>query len=148
MAFPKSAKMKNLTTLLLLFFSTIALSQINNQTRFNSDSRQFYVWSDEKDGYEFRETEYEHSIIDIREIGSKSNGYIAISITDNGKVRMYHGSITDFTQAEGEGSWLMRSKEMKGKLTFNPEKKTLTFLFEADDKRYKKIFIFEITPDF
>ncbi|HEX8270846.1 MAG TPA: hypothetical protein VF581_13215 [Flavobacterium sp.] len=139
--------MKKLIILFVLFSSTALLAQVDTQVRFQSDSRQFYMWSDEKDGYELRETEYENSVIDIREIGSKSNGYVVISLNDNGVVRMFHGSITDFNEKDSEGSWSLRSKILKGKLTYNPEKNTFTYLYEATDKRYNKIFVFNVSSE-
>jgi len=139
--------MKNTFVLLVLLLSATAFCQVDNQTRFISDSRQFYMWSAEKDDYELKETEYENSLIDIREIGSKSNGYVVISLTDNGVVRMYHGSITGFNAKESEGSWSLRSKLLQGKLTYNPEKNQFTYMYEAGDKRYNKIFIFKVSTD-
>ena len=68
-------------------------AQLDTQKRFQSDTRKYYVWNADFQKYELVETEYEHSIIDIREIGSKTNGYIVISMVDNGQVRMHHGSI-------------------------------------------------------
>lgn len=139
--------MKNNLLLFLLFISGATFAQVDTQTRYISDSRQFYMWSDAKDGYELKETEYENSLIDIREIGSKSNGYVVISLTDNGVVRMYHGSITDFSTKDKEGSWSLRSKVLQGKLTYNPEKNQFTYMYEAGDKRYNKIFIFNVSTD-
>ncbi len=139
--------MKKLFVTLLFAISAASFAQVDNQTRFISDSRQFFMWSAEKDGYELKETEYENSLIDIREIGSKSNGYVVISLTDNGVVRMYHGSITGFNTKENEGSWSLRSKLLQGKLTYNPEKNQFTYMYEAGDKRYNKIFIFNVSTD-
>ncbi|HEX8563491.1 MAG TPA: hypothetical protein VF676_10975 [Flavobacterium sp.] len=139
--------MKKSLALLALLFSALSFAQVDSQTRFISDSRQFYMWNAEKDDYELRETEYENSLIDIREIGSKSNGYVVISLTDNGVVRMYHGSITQFTSKENEGSWSLRSKLLQGKLTYNPEKNQFTYMYEAGDKRYNKIFVFNVSTD-
>ena len=139
--------MKKLFVLTAFLFTALSFAQVDNQTRFISDSRQFYVWSPEKDDYELRETEYENSLIDIREIGSKSNGYVVISLTDNGVVRMYHGSITGFTAKENEGSWSLRSKLLQGKLIYNPEKNQFTYMYEAGDKRYNKIFVFNVSTD-
>jgi hypothetical protein len=40
---------------------------------------------------------------------------------DNGQVRLHHGSITEFSQtSETEGTWYIRSKFMRAKLTYNP----------------------------
>ncbi len=139
--------MKKCTLLFLLLVSSISFAQVDSQTRYISDSRQFYMWSPEKDSYELKDTEYENSLIDIREIGSKSNGYVVISLTDNGVTRMYHGSITDFTKKDGEGSWSLRSKVLQSKLTYDPEKNTFTYLYEAGDKRFNKIFVFNVSTD-
>lgn len=140
-------------TILLFFFNMVLSAQtlptkVNDQLRYNSDSRMFYVWNEEKDAYGLRETEFENSIIDIREIGSRSNGYIVISLTDDAKVRTYHGSIVSFNiDEEGQSTWVMRSKNTRGKLVFNPQKKTLTYSYESNEKRYVKIFIFNITSE-
>ena len=133
--------------LLLLFILTAsaASAQIDTQTRYTSDSRQYYVWSDESNSYVLRETEYEHTTIDIRELGSKSNGYIAISMVDDGISRLFHGSITAYSMNEKqEPTWQMRSKIMKGKLTFNPEAKTFTYVYDANEKRYQRIMVFNL----
>jgi hypothetical protein len=134
--------------LLVLFFSLNMLAQVDIQKRFQSDTRKYYVWNKEFDKYELMETEYENSVVDVREIGSKTNGYIVISMVDNGQVRMHHGSIYQFKQdSEEEGTWLIRSKFMRGKLTYNPKENTITYLYDADDKRYNKLMIFYVTPD-
>src|SRR5215207_7627112 len=123
--------------ILVLFFSLSINAQIDSQKRFQSDSRKYYVWNNEFDKYELRETEYENSVIDIREIGSKTNGYIVISMYDNGQVRLHHGSIIEYAQSgENEGTWSMRSKFMRAKLTYNPKDNTITYLYDADGKRY------------
>ncbi len=123
------------------------LAQVDSQERYFSDSRQYFIWSDDTQSYILKETEYEHSLIDIREIGSRSNGYIAISLTDNGRTRLFHGSIAAFSVNEKkEPTWQMRSKIMRSKLTFNPEAKTFTFVYDADEKRYQKILVFSIKP--
>ncbi len=123
-------------------------SQVDIQKRFQSDNRKYYIWNKEFEKYELRETEYENSVIDIREIGSKTNGYIVISMVDNGQVRMHHGSIIDFTQtSEEEGTWLIRSKFMRAKLIYNPKENTITYLYEVNDKRYNKLMIFNVKPD-
>lgn len=123
-------------------------SQVDIQKRFQSDTRKYYIWNKEFGKYELRETEYENSVIDIREIGSKTNGYIVISMVDNGQVRMHHGSIIDFTQtSEEEGTWLIRSKFMRAKLIYNPKENTITYLYEVNDKRYNKLMIFNVKPD-
>ena len=134
--------------ILVLIFSLNAKAQIDSQKRFQSDSRKYYVWNNEFDKYELKETEYENSVIDIREIGSKTNGYIAISMIDNGQVRLHHGSIIEFTQtSETEGTWLIRSKFMRAKLVYNPKENTITYLYDAENKRYSKLMIFAVTPD-
>ncbi len=139
--------MRNLLTTAVLLIGFATFAQVDNQTRYISEQRQFYMWSAEKDSYVLKETEYENSLIDIREIGSKSNGYVVISLTDNGVVRMYHGSITDFNVKDKEGSWSLRSKLLQGKLTYNPEKNQFTYMYEAGDNRYNKIFIFNVATD-
>jgi hypothetical protein len=134
--------------ILVLLFSLSTYAQIDSQKRFQSDSRKYYVWNDEFDKYELKETEYENSVIDIREIGSKTNGYIAISMIDNGQVRLHHGSIIEFTQnSETEGTWLIRSKFMRAKLVYNPKENTITYLYDAENKRYSKLMIFSVKPD-
>jgi len=124
-----------------------AWSQLDNQTRFNSDSRDYFVWSEETGKYELRETEYEHSLIDLREIGSKTNGYVALSLVDNGTARLYHGSIYDY-KVEGsnkdQGVWSLRNKVMRSRLMYNPKENTVTYSFEADDKRYRRMFVFHL----
>ncbi|MCF6130730.1 hypothetical protein [Flavobacterium wongokense] len=141
--------MKTRFALILVFvFSLSVKAQIETQKRFQSDSRKYYVWNNEYDKYELKETEYENSIIDIREIGSKTNGYIAISMIDNGVVRLHHGSIYEFTQtSEEEGTWLIRSKFMRAKLVYNPKENTITYLYDAENKRYSKLMIFSVVPD-
>lgn len=134
--------------ILLLVFSSSMKAQIDTQKRFQSDSRKYYVWNTEFDKYELKETEYENSVIDIREIGSKTNGYIVISMNDNGLARLHHGSIIEFTQtSEEEGTWLIRSKFMRAKLVYNPKENTITYLYDVDGKRYSKLMIFSVTPD-
>ena len=134
--------------LLMIAFSFQAKAQLDSQKRFQSDTRKYYVWNFEANSYELKETEYEHSIIDIREIGSKTNGYVVISMIDNGLSRLYHGSITGFSQEnQNEGTWYMRSKTIKAKLTYNPKENTMTYMFEANDTRYNKLFVFNVAPD-
>ena len=110
--------MKKYFIFLLVFaFGFQAKAQLDSQKRFQSDSRKYYVWNFEANSYELKETEYEHSIIDIREIGSKTNGYIIVSLSDNGLTRLYHGSLTGFSQDnQNEGTWYFRSKFIKAKL--------------------------------
>lgn len=135
---------KNL--LLFFLFATVsANSQVDSQMRYTSDSRQYFIWSDASSSYVLRETEYEHSTIDIRELGSKSNGYVTIAMVDDGLSRLFHGSITAYSVNEkGEPTWQMRSKIMKAKLTFNPESKTLTYVYDANDKRYQRIMVYNL----
>lgn len=143
--------MKLKLLILLLFLSGIkTYSQIDFQKRFQSNTRKYYTWNDDYKKYELRETEFENSVIDIREIGSKTNGYIVVSLVDNGTVRLLHGSIYEYSQPNKEqGAWLIRSKFMKAKLIYNPKENTMTYLYEADDKnkRYNKIMIFDVLPD-
>lgn len=141
--------MKTNYSILLLFFVVFnTFSQIDTQKRFQSDTRKYYTWNSQVQKYELKETEYEHSIIDIREIGSKTNGYIVISMVDNGLTRLHHGSIKSFAQtAEDEGTWLFQSKNMKSKLTYNPKENTITYLYDADKDRYNRLMIFTVSPD-
>jgi len=142
--------MKHLITSFLLLVSIIVTAQtvptkVNEQRRFNSDSRLFYAWNQEKDGYDLKDTEFESSVIDIREINTKSNGYIVISLTDDGKTRLYHGSIVNFSMDdEGVSTWIMRSKNARGKLVLDPAKKKITYSFESNETRYVKIFVFNL----
>ncbi len=139
--------MKYILSLLFLVSCTTIFAQVDTQTRFASDSRQYYVWNEDRGSYELRETEHEHSVIDIREIGSKSAGYIVINLTDDGQSRSFHGSITAFANNEqNEGSWSMRSKNLQGRLTYNAEKHTITYTYEATEKRYNKILVFALRP--
>lgn len=141
--------MKTSFALILVLVCSFSINaQIDSQKRFQSDSRKYYVWNKEFDKYELKETEFENSVIDIREIGSKTNGYITISMIDNGQVRLHHGSITEFTQtSENEGTWLIRSKFMRAKLVYNPKENTITYLYDAENKRYSKLMIFSVVPD-
>lgn len=135
---------------LLLFFGLNAQAQttptkVNEQRRFNSDSRLFYVWNAERDAYDLKDTEYESSVIDIREINTKSNGYIVISLTDDGKTRLYHGSIVNYSiDDEGVATWILRSKSARGKVALDPKKKKITYSFESNETRYVKIFVFNL----
>ena len=136
----------------ILFFLFVSLTNLQAQTdtqkRFQSDSRKYYVWSTDFEKYELIETEYENSVIDIREIGSKSNGYVIISMIDNGQTRLHHGSIYNFTKdSDTEGSWSLQSKFMRAKLTYNPKDNTMTYLYDGDNKRYKRLMIFTVAPD-
>lgn len=145
--------MKKLFIYFFLLLSTILFAQqppikANDQSRYHSDSRIFYTWSDEKDAYEPKDSELENSIIEIREIGTRSNGYIIISLNDDGKVRLYHGSIVSYSVDENGGStWVMRSKFARGKLVLDPANKTFTYSYESNEKRYLKIFVFKIVYD-
>ncbi|RZJ24998.1 MAG: hypothetical protein EOO48_14010 [Flavobacterium sp.] len=140
--------MKQLLTSVLLLFTAFLSAQIDTQTRYTSDTRQYYVWSDASSSYIMKDNEFENSVIDIREIGSRSNGYISISMVDDGIARLYHGSITAYSvNDKNEPTWQMRSKTLKSKLTYNPENHTFTYVYEADEKRYNKIFIFKLTPE-
>ena len=140
-------KKGNILFMLLLFSITIS-AQTDTQKRFQSDVRKYYVWNKEFEKYELKETEYENSVIDIREIGSKTNGYIVISMNDNGVARLHHGSIYEFKQpTENEGSWYIRSKYMKAKLTYNPKENTITYMYDAHDKQYNRLMIFSVVPD-
>jgi len=133
----------------IFLFSVTALSaQVDTQTRYTSDSRQYFVWSDASGSYVMKDNEFENSVIDIREIGSRSNGYIAISMVDDGVARLYHGTITAFSvNAKNEPTWQLRSKTLRSKLTYNPDDHTFTYVYEADEKRYNKIFVFKLTPE-
>lgn len=145
--------MKNSMAVCLMLFSIAIFAQqipekVNDQKRYQSDNRMFYVWNESRDAYDLRDTEFENSVIDIREIGSRSNGYILLALTDDGKVRTYHGSIAGFTiDDNGNSTWTMRSKNARGKLVLDPKKKTLTYSYESNEKRYVKIFIFHIADD-
>jgi hypothetical protein len=134
--------------LLIVLTCTSIFAQLDNQKRLQSDQRKYYTWNYEEKKYELKETEYEHSIIDIREIGSKTNGYIVISMLDNGLTRLQHGSIYNYTQnSENEGTWLFKSKNSKAKMTYNPQENTVTYLFDADNERYKRLMIFNVVPE-
>ncbi len=132
-----------------LLFWLPFFGQTDSQMRYNSDFRQFYMWNDERQTYELRDTEYEHSVIDIREINARNNGYVAISMTDDAKTRMYHGTITGFQKDEAETTWALRSKILKSKLVLNTKENTVTYSYEADQEkqRYMKIFVFRLSDD-
>lgn len=139
-------------TRFILLFMLVCYSslqaQIDIQKRFQSDSRKYYVWNIDYEKYVLEETEYEHSIIDIREIGSKTNGYIVISMNDNGKNRLHHGSIYNYSKdSENEGSWAIQSKFVKAKLTYSPKENTMTYLYDASNDRYRRLIIFYVYPD-
>ena len=145
--------MKRYFILLFLLLSPLLFAQqapvkANDQSRYHSNSRIFYLWSDEKDAYEPKDSELENSIIEIREIGTKSNGYVIISLNDDGKVRLFHGSIISYSVDEnGLSTWIMRSKFARGQLVLDPANKTFTYSYESNEKRYLKIFVFKITYD-
>ncbi|WNM18779.1 hypothetical protein [Flavobacterium capsici] len=141
--------MKIKFALLLVVFTCVNIfAQVDNQKRLQSDVRKYYVWNNDEKKYELMETEYEHSIIDIREIGSKTNGYIVISMLDNGLTRLHHGSIYNYSQtSENEGTWLFKSKTSKAKMTYNPQDNTITYLYDADNNRYRRLLIFNVVPD-
>ena len=56
-----------ISLLLIVFTCTSIFAQLDNQKRLQSDQRKYYTWNYEEKKYELKETEYEHSIIDIRE---------------------------------------------------------------------------------
>ena len=138
-----------------LLFSQFVFSQIseanapvriNEQTRYNSESRVFYKWNEATQVYDAKDSEFENSIIDVREIDSRKNGYVVISLVDDGKVRSYHGSIISFNQdEEGNPTWILRSKNARGKVVLNPKKMTVTYSYESNGDRYLKIFVFYLT---
>lgn len=144
--------MRVISSIIFLFSSLIVFSQIpnakapvrvNEQLRYNSDSRVFYVWDELSQVYVPKDTEFETSIIDIREIDSKKNGYAIVSLTDDGKTRTYHGSIIGYNEnEEGNPTWILRSKNARGKLVLDAKKKTITYSYESNEERYLKIFVF------
>ncbi|MBS1534104.1 MAG: hypothetical protein JST78_03425 [Bacteroidetes bacterium] len=142
--------MKYILRIVFLLTTVFGIAQttptkVNEQRRFNSDSRLFYVWNQERDAYDLKDTEYESSVIDIREINTKSNGYIVIALTDEGKTRLYHGSIVNYSQDEnGVATWILRSKNARGKLSLDPKAKKITYSFESNETRYVKIFVFNL----
>ncbi|RYG42179.1 MAG: hypothetical protein EOO01_23590 [Chitinophagaceae bacterium] len=140
--------MKYLALAFALLLSSVGFAQIDSQVRYHSGHRQFYQWSAEKQDYELKDDEYETSVIDVREINSNRNGYVVLSLTDDGKTRMYHGSITGFKKDGDQDVWALRSKILKSKLVFDPKKKNIIYSFEAADDRYMKIFIFDISQEY
>ncbi|RYZ78523.1 MAG: hypothetical protein EOP06_28890 [Proteobacteria bacterium] len=136
--------MKYLFTFALLLSVGFCIGQTDNQWRYNSNSRQFFMWNEVKQSYELKDTEEEHSIIDIREQINKNAGYVVISLTDDAKTRVYHGNITGYKQENGESIWALRSKVLKSKIVLNVDKQTLTYSYEANDERYMKIFVFKL----
>lgn len=142
--------MKIINTYLFLLFSLALYAQIperiNSQMRYFSDSRSFYVWNPEKEVYDPKDAEYEESIIEIREINTANNGYVILSLTDNGKVRLYHGSIiSNSIDPDGNATWVLRSKNARGKVVLSPKNKTITYSFESNSERYLKIFVFNLS---
>lgn len=136
---------------IFIFFITFCISaqtmptKLNDQRRFHSDSRLFYAWNQERDAYDLKDTEYETSVIDIREINSKNSGYIVIALTDDGKTRLYHGSIINYSvDEEGISTWILRSKSARGKLSLDHKKKRITYSYESNETRYVKIFVFNL----
>jgi len=142
--------MRSVFIIVFLFNLATNYAQIDSQVRFNSDERNYYLWNSDKESYDFIETEYEHSLIDIRVKGSKTNGYIAISMVDDGRSRLFHGHIKSFTTNENkEEEWILHSKNLRSKLTFNKKENTFTYLYDSNDEntRYLRIFIFKIRPE-
>ena len=138
--------MKTKFTVLLIFVTFSFYAQIDTQTRFQSNFRKYYVWNDVANTYELKDTEYENSTIDIREIGSKSNGYVVIGMVDNGLARLHHGSITNFSQDnDNEGTWQMRSKLIRAKITYNVKENTITYLYDANKDRFLRLIIFTVS---
>ena len=137
--------MKNFLTYLFLILPVVLLAQIDTQSRFQSDYREYYIWNEASSSYLLQEKEYEHSIIEIREIGSKNHGYVAISLSDDGRSRLFHGSINGYTvNDKKEPTWQLLSRTMKSKVTYNPDENTFTYLYDAGDMRYEKIIIFKV----
>lgn len=137
--------MKYLLAFALSIYCVFASAQTDSQARYVSNFRQFYMWNEEKQTYELKDTEEEHSIIDIREQINKNSGYVVICMTDDAKTRMYHGNITGYKYENGESTWSLRSKVLKSKAVLNAEKRTLTYSYEANDERYMKIFVFKLS---
>lgn len=140
--------MKYLLTVFFIFSGAVAFSQTDSQLRYVSNSRQFFMWNDKTQSYELKDNEEEHSVIDIREHINKNSGYAVITMTDDGKTRLFHGNITGYQSDAGESSWSLRSKILKSRIVLNTAKKTLTYSYEANDERYMKIFVFKLDfPD-
>ena len=92
-----------------------------------------------------RETEFENSVIVIRELNSKGNGYISISLNDDSIVRVFHGSIISVSVDENDiSTWVIRSKDARGKVVLDPRKNIITYSYESNDTRYLKVFVFNI----
>jgi len=102
------------------------------------------MWNDKTRSYELKDNEEEHSVIDIREQINKNSGYAVITMTDDGKTRLFHGNITGYQTENGESIWSLRSKILKSRIVLNVQKRTLTYSYEANDERYMKIFVFKL----
>lgn len=138
--------MKPLAFLLFIIaFVQTSFAQIDNQIRLTSNHRTYYQWNEERNDYLVLDNEYESSVIDIREINTNRNGYIVISLTDDGVTRLYHGSIKGYSNENGIETWSMRSKVLKSKLVYDKEKKQVSYSYEATDQRYNKIFVFDLS---
>jgi len=71
-------------------------------------------------------------------------------LVDDGRARLFHGSIKNFTTNENnEQEWILHSKNLKSKLTFNEKENTFTYLYDSNDEntRYLRIFIFKIRSE-
>ena len=144
--------MKNLISqvVLLFFFGNTFAQQhvpvkINTQSKYNSSSRVFYTWNEEKQAYDPKDSEFENSVIVIRELNSKGNGYISISLNDDSIVRVFHGSIISVSVDENDiSTWVIRSKDARGKVVLDPRKNIITYSYESNDTRYLKVFVFNI----
>ena len=123
--------------------TTAQAQSTNEQWRIDSNKRTFYVWDYKSNQYQSRDHEDEHTVIEVRMISSAQNGYVVIALTDNGVSRMFHGSITQFTENEKERSWSLQSKNLQSNLTFDKQTKDWIYKYEVEDNRYKKIFIFK-----
>ena len=44
-------------------------------------------------------------------------------------------------------NWVLRSKNARGKLAFDAVKKSFTYSYESNEKRYVKIFVFSLRPE-
>lgn len=123
--------------------SSVQAQATNEQWRIDSNRRTFYVWDDKSNQYQSRDHEEEHTVIEIRMISSANNGYVVLSLTDNGVSRLYHGSITQFYENEKERVWSLQSRNLQSNLTFDKLSKEWIYKYEVEDNRYKKIFIFK-----
>ena len=67
---------------------------------------------------------------------------------DDSNANSETNEINQFSQtSETEGTWNVRSKFMRAKLIYNPKENTITYLYDAENKRYSKLMIFYVTPD-